>query len=476
MIKLSNAYFHDLKLVLVVAYSVILSFLAVTVIFKIDPFLCLIISGIIALSVSYFTHRIWVLILNLALTLSFFTILFILDDVVFIKNYETIILLVFFFIVMGLLIVEHNLIKREETLEGQSFSEEFSKLETDFSKKNSYYAERSIALKRYLNLEKLAIKMNKCIKEENILDIAANDIYKLIKKGTCYIFFKKTNEFKLFAGKPKSFRQKINSKEIDFSSGIFEYMTTRKEALKIDNLSKEFRFKEISAIKGTNSLICVPILVEGDVIGFIKLDSKKTEDYNYDDLRILSIASELAGLSLTNAFYLNKITALAISDPLTGLFVRRYFIEQLMLGIEFAEKSNSHLSLIFIDIDHFKKFNDSYGHLLGDKILSILGKFFLDSTRENDLIGRYGGEEFAIIMKDTGIDLAYKISERLRESVSDLKLEYEGAEYSITISLGVAEYFNKNFTSEQLIEAADIALYSAKKQGRNKTITFDGNL
>ena len=476
MINISSNYFKDLKVVLLVAYSIILSLLAVTLIFKIDLFLWLIVSGIIALGISYFTLRIWVLILTLVLTLLSLVILSITGGGELIKNYETIILFGFFFIVTGLLIIEHNLVKGEETLEDQSFSEEFSKLETEFSKKNSYYAERSIALKRYLNLEKLAIKMNKCIREENILEIAANDIYKSIKKGTCYIFFKKTSEFKLLAGKPKSFRQKINSKEIDFNSGVFDYMTTKKESLKIDDLSKEFRFKEISAIKGTNSLICVPILIEGDVVGFIKLDSKKTEDYNYDDLKILSIASELAGLSLTNAFYLNKITDLAISDPLTGLFVRRYFIEQLISGLEFAEKTNSRLSLILIDIDHFKKFNDSYGHLLGDKILSILGKFFLDSTRENDLIGRYGGEEFAIIMKDTGINLAYKISERLRESVSDLKLEYEGAEYSITISLGVAEYFNKNFTPKQLIEAADIALYSAKKQGRNKTITFDGNL
>jgi len=381
-----------------------------------------------------------------------------------------------FFGILSVLILDRTRLEDEGNAERLTFIRNRDLLNIKLNKISAKLEARNKALTRYLDIDTAAVKLNKCISEEELLDMVSNEIYKAIRKGTVYIFYRKDIDFKLIAGRPKSFRYNLDDKAIDFDSGIYSEMMARKTSIKIDDLSKEFKFKEIQAIEGTRSLIAYPILIDDDVAGFIKVDSEKTDRFTYDDIRLVSYLGDLAGLFLTNIFYLNEITKLADSDPLTGLFIRRYFLERLSLMLTDAAKRGGKLSLIFMDIDDFKKLNDKHGHLVGDEILRNLGRYLRHSLRDDDCVGRYGGEEFIIALNNTDIDTGYKIAERLRKGIESMSVVLDKSEFHITVSQGISEFHDNNFSISQLITAADTALYSAKKQGKNKVITFEGKL
>ncbi len=470
------SFLKDNRVILSLAYLAVFILFVIALLLKLDLFLWLISAGILALGLTYFTFKYRALVLTMILLIIISWVVPISKGELTVTYLHTIIILIVFFGILTLTIYDRDKtesnIKHEEDL----FNEEFGKLSDDLKKKLDLYRARAHTLESYTSIEKAFVELNEHTKAEDILDVAAKKIYRIINKGTEYIFFRKSNQFKLIAGFPPNFRERIDAKTIDFNSGIYEYMQTEKRAVEIDDISKEFQFKDIQAVPGSQSLIANPLVINDKVAGFIKLDSREVARFDYNDLRVLSIMSDLISLSLTNSMYLDEITNLATKDSLTGFQVRRAFMEKLEIMLTEAKEQDLKVSLIFMDIDHFKNFNDTYGHLAGDKILSSLGRFILDELRDLDLVGRYGGEEFAVALQHTSIESAFKIAERLRTKIENLNIEFNGITHKITISQGIAEFHKDNFTLEQLIEAADKALYIAKKQGRNKTTTFDGKL
>lgn len=160
---------------------------------------------------------------------------------------------------------------------------------------------------------------------------------------------------------------------------------------------------------------------------------------------------------------------MAISDSLTGAHTKRYFLDQLQTEFSFALRRNNPLSLIIFDIDFFKKVNDEYGHLAGDEVLKKIAQTTEIVIRNEDVFGRYGGEEFVILMRDTKKQDALRLAERLRLIIENTVVETREKEISVTISLGLASLENSNFSEkEELIKAADDMLYQAKKSGRNR--------
>lgn len=173
-----------------------------------------------------------------------------------------------------------------------------------------------------------------------------------------------------------------------------------------------------------------------------------------------------------------KLETLSITDGLTGLYNFRHF--SLRLAEEFYRSSryNGRLSLLMIDLDDFKNVNDQYGHLMGDETLRRVAEALLVSSRHADLVARYGGEEFALILPEVGLEGAAFRAERLRQSISELEMEHDGAKAKITISIGVATCGSSEINSPQeLVRAADLALYHAKEIGKNCVVLFrDGSL
>jgi diguanylate cyclase (GGDEF)-like protein len=163
----------------------------------------------------------------------------------------------------------------------------------------------------------------------------------------------------------------------------------------------------------------------------------------------------------------------AIHDPLTGLYNRRYLNETLAREITRVERENNSLSVIMSDIDHFKMINDTYGHPVGDKFLVEIASLMKKHARGSDIVCRYGGEEFLLVLPGTTISSAAKRAEEIRQKCTEIIIQHKGKDLKVTMSFGMATYPDHGKESEEIIAKADKALYRAKAQGRNRTVRFE---
>lgn len=219
------------------------------------------------------------------------------------------------------------------------------------------------------------------------------------------------------------------------------------------------------------SFISLPLIHKDKVRGVLNIADKKEygEIFNEDDLKYISIITNYAAIALENARLYKEVKDLAITDGLTGLFNHRYFQEQLAKEINRARRYSRALSLVMFDIDNFKGFNDRYGHLTGDAILRGIANILKNNAREVDIVCRYGGEEFMVILPETDTTGARFIADKIREAVgTQLSVEPELQNVGeVTISGGVTQYELK-MEKEEFIHTTDVALYQAKKEGKNR--------
>ena len=166
-----------------------------------------------------------------------------------------------------------------------------------------------------------------------------------------------------------------------------------------------------------------------------------------------------------------RLAQLAVTDGLTGLYNHRHLHERLTLEVERSQRSGLPLSLLMLDVDHFKQFNDTHGHPAGDEVLRQLARVLNDTRRANDVVARYGGEEFAVILVDTAKFTAAKVAERVRERIAAHDFSEAAPKAGrISVSVGVATFPDDGADAEGLVRAADVALYAAKRAGRNRVV------
>lgn len=216
----------------------------------------------------------------------------------------------------------------------------------------------------------------------------------------------------------------------------------------------------------TRNMMCVPMKTKDEAIGVINIVNKKgPEGFNEDDKALAASLSTQAAMTIENA----RLYELSITDGMTRLFIHRYFQIRLDEEIKRSVRYGAPLSLLMTDVDHFKKFNDTYGHQVGDMVLIKVADIIRETIRnEVDIPCRYGGEEFAIIAPQTGIEDARRMAERIRSAVEKAELPGPGGKsLKITISLGIATYPINSKEKKDLILKADSALYHSKKNGRN---------
>jgi diguanylate cyclase (GGDEF)-like protein len=249
-------------------------------------------------------------------------------------------------------------------------------------------------------------------------------------------------------------------------NGTLEKVTAGKP-VRIFDLTQAFGHQRES--DQFKSQLAVPMISRGKVIGVLSAHSRRVGAFLDQDEKIFSILANSAALAMENASLHQKTKELTIVDELTGIYNYRYFIRKLSQEIKRAERYKQSLSLLLIDIDWFKRCNDAYGHLFGNKVLKELTQRIKDSVRDVDVVSRYGGEEFAVILPQTSKKDAGMVGERIRRHVdsTDFEVEEGGLMVKVTVSLGVATYPENGTTPEQLIEKVDQALYSAKGKGKN---------
>jgi diguanylate cyclase (GGDEF)-like protein len=220
-------------------------------------------------------------------------------------------------------------------------------------------------------------------------------------------------------------------------------------------------------------MLALPVRVEGRVTGGIWVFSDGRA-FARDDLERAELVVEQAELALINSERFLQAREKAFVDDVTSLYNARYLLSALDREVNRAARSQSKLSVLFLDLDRFKAVNDRFGHLIGSRVLRELGVLLQESVRAIDTVGRYGGDEFTILLVDTGLDGALSVADRIRQSVADRQFGAErGLDLRLTISVGVATFPMHGETRERLLDLADKAMYLAKALGRNLVCSAD---
>lgn len=220
------------------------------------------------------------------------------------------------------------------------------------------------------------------------------------------------------------------------------------------------------------SVFVLPMLYEKEILGMLALLSEKINALNPYQIELLEVLGNQASTSIANARFHAEIERLAITDGLTGLFNHRHFQERLSQEFSRIDRFSEPLSVLIIDIDHFKKINDTYGHPVGDAVLKGVADKIRKTIRNIDISARYGGEEFAVILIGTDERGAMNMAERLRKAVMNKTFSADKNTFNVTISIGISTYTKGIKRKEELIEKADKALYQAKRGGRNRSILW----
>jgi diguanylate cyclase (GGDEF)-like protein len=224
--------------------------------------------------------------------------------------------------------------------------------------------------------------------------------------------------------------------------------------------------------------VCLPLLAQGETLGVLHIldgavgGGKAGEARMADKCRLAKILADNIGLGIANLKLRESMRNLSIRDPLTGLFNRRYMEEALAQEMHRSKRNEAELAVIMTDIDHFKQFNDNFGHDGGDAVLRALGEFFTKHVRGSDIACRYGGEEFILILSPSTFEGARERAEKIRAGAGLLQVKHAGRDLgTITLSLGVAVFPQHAVEAQALMKAADLALYQAKREGRNRVVT-----
>jgi len=243
-------------------------------------------------------------------------------------------------------------------------------------------------------------------------------------------------------------------------------------------LGKEIDFA--CGIKDIRSILIYPLKEpetqpdeEKNILGCIIIGRKTKKVFNEGERSLAEIMSHEVAKAISNSLSYLKIKELAITDGLTGLYNYRYFHERLSEALARSDRFPESVSLVLVDVDKFKQLNDTHGHQAGDMILKSLAQAISGELRRIDILARYGGDEFAIILPHTNEKGAKKVAEKIRQKVENIPLKFKGQEIRVTITVGVSTYTENSSTKDSLIEKADRALYEAKRLGRNRVVHYE---
>ncbi len=347
--------------------------------------------------------------------------------------------------------------KNQMELELKKLKEE---VDASLSKYTTYYGLREVAeqFATTLSLDKLA-------------ELVVKEARDFIPKGGTYLLYVAEVEeisLSLIASFTTKEEEKIKEKKGDF----FDlWVLKNRKHIFISDIQKDifFDFKQVSdAAKNVRSVIIVPLVSEGRVLGTFRVSSAEPNAFTIDDLRILDFISVLASSAIANAIFYQKTEELAIRDSLTGLYVQRYFKERLKEEHRRALITNASLSLLMCDLDRFKSYNDFFGHGAGDMILLRVSQILLNEVKEDGIVARYGGEEFAILLPRFSKKEAIELAEKIRERIEKEKIEVRREPTHTTISIGISTMPEDTLEREEFIRKADENLYTAKRNGRNR--------
>jgi len=219
--------------------------------------------------------------------------------------------------------------------------------------------------------------------------------------------------------------------------------------------------------------VCLPLVSFGEDLGLMVCVGTPGETFLPNDIQALESVADILATATQNARYVDRVRQLALRDGLTGVFNRRHFEQKLMEEVTRAARYGGGVSVLMIDLDRFKNINDEFGHMLGDDVLRAVSNIFLRHLRKVDVVCRYGGEEFAVILPATQGGSAAAVADKLRRAVASA--QFACVSFPVTVSIGVSEFPANGITRDDIVRAADAALYQAKESGRNRVCLASSN-
>ena len=348
-------------------------------------------------------------------------------------------------------------------------------------------------LSRYLQLQSIAEELSNMTDLSSIAQLAVDRAFHLIgKSDVCLLFLidQERQELSLFASKKREAIASIRAKHGD---QFDRYVLRTHRPLLVNDVRRDFRFTvAISPERTISSVIACPLLLDQSPEGVLRLDSAQPNAYTQDDLRFLDILLDLVSTATTNAKLFAQTQQLAMTDGLTGLTLRRPFLEQLTRELTRSTRSREPIAVLMLDVDHFKDYNDAFGHTAGDLVLKSIAEVLRAVVPPGGVVARYGGEEFAVLLPRFPRQQASEVAEKIRRIVESqvqssgragrsaesvgrrthtgTTLAASRAMTGVTISAGVAAFPDDAKSELELIRVADQRLYQAKNAGRNLVV------
>ncbi|MBN1594400.1 sensor domain-containing diguanylate cyclase [candidate division FCPU426 bacterium] len=252
------------------------------------------------------------------------------------------------------------------------------------------------------------------------------------------------------------------------------WTTLHRSTLLVSDTNDDFRFQALGPNTMIRSVMLAPLQMEGRLLGVLRAESPWAEIFTKDDVRLFTIIADLASVAIENARLYQYAQELAITDGLTGLYLRRFFNQRLEEELSRYREHGTPFSLCLMDLDHFKRVNDRMGHLAGDQVLAQFGETLRSEARVADLLCRFGGEEFALLLPNTNIEGTLVMAERIRARVAQREFIANGEIVRLTVSGGIGECPRHGENMNELIRVTDAALYLAKSSGRNRIVIAGG--
>ena len=325
-------------------------------------------------------------------------------------------------------------------------------------------ASNEVTVKNLSLIGEMTSLLQACSDSDESLRVVAQFASRLLNadSGTLYLFKESRNQIE----------SKTHWGELARSEPVFQpddcWALRRGEAHVLDNSHGSLACKHLHQPIEVSSL-CMPIVAQGNVLGILHLENFGGRIIDGSEIDLThNLAGQIA-LALASANLRDSLRSLSVRDPLTGLFNRRYMEESLKREVATAQRKNRPFGLAMLDIDHFKNFNDTFGHEAGDYLLREVGALFISKLRQGDVACRFGGEEFVMIYPEASPEVVVSRANQLRESIYALQLQHFGRSLGqVSASFGLAFCPEHGDSGEQLLRAADIALYRAKENGRNR--------
>lgn len=326
----------------------------------------------------------------------------------------------------------------------------------------------------YAHLKELTEKLSLCLSMEETSNTLSVEVSRLFghKDVTVilYLFHSTTGELGLSSSQKGQMQVDLKAKKGD----IFDqFVIKTMHPLLVEDVHTDFRFDldKIGAEERRliRSLISTPLIVGEKTLGILRVDSPVARHFATDDLRFLRTIADVTSIAIENAQLYERLETMAIKDGLTGLYLRRHMLERLNEEISREIRLGAELVFMMVDLDRFKKYNDSFGHMAGDIVLKAVARLMEEQFSDpGDLLCRYGGEEFCILLPNCSKAKAVQLANKLREKIEAQEIILRRQKTYVTVSIGVASFPKDARSKEDLIYKADEALYQAKETGRNK--------